>query len=105
MSITTASSAADSLYVPTAAITTVGGVSTVKVVANGKTTVTTVTLGVVGDTGTEIKTGLKSGETVVIGTVAKSTSTGTSGGTGTTTGGIAGTGGFGGGIGGLQGGN
>ncbi len=90
---------------PTAAITTANGVSTVKVVANGKTTVTTVTLGVVGDSGTEIKTGLKAGQTIVIGTVAATTTgtTGTGTGTGRTGfgGGAGGTGGFGGGTGGF----
>ena len=109
VAITTAASAADALYVPTAAITTANGVSTVKVVANGKTTVTTVTLGVVGDSGTEIKSGLKAGQTIVIGTVSPTTTTGTTGtGTGGRFGGAggfggAGTGGFGGRTGGTGG--
>ena len=91
-----------------AAITTANGVSTVKVVDSAdplKTTTVTVTLGVVGNTGTEIKSGLKVGETIVLGTVSAST-TGTTGtGTGTTTRrGFGGTGGFGGGTGGFGGG-
>jgi macrolide-specific efflux system membrane fusion protein len=96
--ITIDTSAADALYVPAAAITTANGVSTVKVVDSktGKTTATTVTLGVVGDDGTEVKTGLTAGETIVIGTVAATTTTtttGTTGRTGTgTTGGFGGTG-------------
>lgn len=86
VSITTKSSAATALYVPTAAITTANGVSTVKVVDAkdpSKTTTVTVTLGVVGNTGTEVKTGLKLGETIVLGTVSPTT-TGTTGTTGTT---------------------
>jgi macrolide-specific efflux system membrane fusion protein len=104
--ITTTTSGTDALYVPTAAITTAtDGTSTVKVVANGKTISKTVTLGVVGDDGTEIKSGLTEGQTVVLGTVAATTSTttttGTTGRTGTTGGfgGGTGTGGFGGGTG------
>ena len=86
VAITIASSSADALYVPAAAITTANGVSTVKVVdpTSKKVTVTEVTLGVVGDEGTEIKTGLKAGETIVIGTVVPTAGTGTNNqGTGT----------------------
>ena len=97
VAITIASSAADALYVPAAAITTANGTSTVKVIdpKTQKVVVTDVTLGVVGDDGTEIKTGLTAGETIVIGTVSPSTTTGTTG-TGTR-GGFGGFGGFGGG--------
>jgi macrolide-specific efflux system membrane fusion protein len=97
VTITTKSSKSDALYVPAAAITTANGVSTVKVVKNGKTTPVTVTLGIVGDDGTQILTGLTAGETIVIGTVstATTTNTGTTGTTGTT--GRFGGGGFGGG--------
>ncbi len=104
VSITTKSSAATALYVPTAAITTVNGVSTVKVVDAKdptKSTTVTVTLGIVGNTGTEVKTGPKLGETIVLGTVSPTT-TGTTGGT---TGGRGGFGGFGGGGGNFRGGN
>jgi macrolide-specific efflux system membrane fusion protein len=103
--IATASSDATALYVPTAAITTAtDGTSTVKVIANGKTSTVTVETGVVGDTGTEITSGLKEGQTIVLGTVAATTdTTGTTGtttrrGTGTGTGGFpaGGTGGAGG---------
>ena len=75
VTITTKSSAATALYVPSAAIkTTANGTSTVDVVgANGKSTTVTVTLGVVGDQGTEILSGLKLGETVVLGTVSATT--------------------------------
>ena len=97
VAITIASSAADALYVPAAAITTANGVSTVKVVdaKTKKVVVTDVTLGVVGDRGTEIKTGLKAGETIVIGTVVANSNTGSNSGT-TGTGGRGGFGGFGG---------
>lgn len=98
VAITIASSAADALYVPAAAITTANGASTVKVVdaKTKKVIVTDVTLGVVGDQGTEIKTGLTAGETIVIGTVLPTT-TGTNTGTGTgNRGGFGGFGGFGG---------
>ncbi len=78
VAITIATSSADALYVPAAAITTANGTSTVKVVdpKTKKVTVTEVTLGVVGDGGTEIKTGLKAGETIVIGTVVPTSGTG-----------------------------
>jgi macrolide-specific efflux system membrane fusion protein len=113
VTITTQSSKANALYVPAAAITTANGVSTVKVVgSNGKTKSVTVKTGVVGDSGTEITSGLTAGETIVIGSVAASTGTGTTGTSGTSgrsgfgTGGLTGgtTGGFGGGTGGFGGG-
>jgi macrolide-specific efflux system membrane fusion protein len=106
VTITTKASKSSALYVPAAAITTANGVSTVKVVKNGKTTSVTVTTGIVGDDGTQILTGLTAGETIVIGTVstATTTTTGTTGtGTGTGTRGGFG-GGFGGGTGGTTGG-
>jgi membrane fusion protein, macrolide-specific efflux system len=101
VAITTASSDANSLYVPTAAVTTASdGTSTVKVIASGKTTTVTVQTGVVGDSGTEITSGLKAGQTIVLGTVAATTTTGTTGTTGTTNR----RNGFGGGTGGFPGG-
>ena len=72
--ITTRTSGASSLHVPTAAITTANGISTAKVIAkDGTTSVATVTLGIAGDVGTVVVTGLNEGETVVIGTVSAST--------------------------------
>ncbi|MBC6466425.1 efflux RND transporter periplasmic adaptor subunit [Actinomadura alba] len=71
--------ATDVLYVPTAAVRTAGGQSTVTVLQNGKQVVKTVQVGVKGDTGTEIESGLNEGDTVVI----------TTGGTGTAPGGGA----------------
>jgi macrolide-specific efflux system membrane fusion protein len=113
VAITTATSKDDALYVPTAAITTANGASTVKVVAaDGTTTTVDVTLGVVGDAGTQVVTGLKKGETVVIGSVSNtqtSTTNGTNtrrfGGFGGGTGAGGGAGGFTGGTGGFGGGN
>ena len=75
VTVTTATSAETSVYVPNAAITTANGVSTVKVLKSGKSTTTTVTLGIVGDAGTQIATGVTAGETVVIGTVAAASAT------------------------------
>ncbi|CAN5217606.1 N/A [soil metagenome] len=112
VAITTKSSAADALYVPAAAITTANGVSSVKVVGTtGKVTPVTVTLGIVGNAGTQVLTGLKAGQTVSLGVVIPTT-TGTKGtgrtgfgggggGFGTRTG--TGGGGFGGGTGGTGG--
>jgi membrane fusion protein, macrolide-specific efflux system len=93
--ITTAS-ADDVLYVPTAAVKTAGGQSTVTVVRDGKQSTVTVETGVKGDQGTEITSGLNEGDQVVV----TSTSTGSSGTTqrGGLPGGGAGPGGFGGGA-------
>ncbi|MFB4303218.1 efflux RND transporter periplasmic adaptor subunit [Actinomadura sp. NTSP31] len=73
--ITTAS-ADDVLYVPTAAVKTAGGQSTVTVVRNGKQVPVTVEVGVKGDQGTEITSGLDEGEQVVV-TSSTTGSTGT----------------------------
>jgi hypothetical protein len=96
ITITTAS-ATNALYVPSSAITTVGGRSIVTVIANGKDTITPVTTGVVGTTDTQILTGLTAGQTVQI-TLSTATTSGTTGrGFGGIGGGAGGTGGFGGG--------
>ena len=60
------------LSVPSSAITKSGPISTVTVRKNGQDVVTTVQTGLVGDSGTEITSGLSEGDQVVI-----STSTGT----------------------------
>ena len=75
VTITTASSADDALYVPTAAITTAtDGTSTVDVIGDDdEVTTTTVEVGVVGDAGTEITSGLTEGQTIVLGEVAATT--------------------------------
>jgi multidrug efflux pump subunit AcrA (membrane-fusion protein) len=80
------------LYVPSAAITTTGTVSTVEVLQKGKTTSTRVTTGLVGNSDTQILSGLKVGEVLVEPTV---TVVGSSGAAGTTAagGGLGGLGG------------
>ncbi len=69
----TVSEASDVLYVPAAAVSTAGGQSTVTVLENGKPVVRTVTTGVTGTTGVEIKSGLEEGDQVRL-TVSTSTS-------------------------------
>ncbi|MGH3380791.1 MAG: efflux RND transporter periplasmic adaptor subunit [Actinoallomurus sp.] len=54
------------LYVPTAAVRTAGGQSTVTVLNGGKQVPKSVQTGVQGDQGTEIKSGLNEGDQVVI---------------------------------------
>jgi hypothetical protein len=83
VSITTKSSPPDALYVPAAAITTTSsGASTVKVRGSaGTTTTVPVTLGIVGNAGTQIVSGLRAGQTVVLGT-ATPTNNGTRSGNG-----------------------
>ncbi|MER7730898.1 biotin/lipoyl-binding protein [Streptomyces erythrochromogenes] len=71
----TVSEVKDALYVPTAAVRSAGGQSTVTVLEAGKPVVKTVTVGIAGNAGTEIKSGLKEGEQVQI-TVATGTGTG-----------------------------
>jgi multidrug efflux pump subunit AcrA (membrane-fusion protein) len=84
--------AANTLELPSAAITTTGPISTVTVLANGVKKVTRVTTGLVGDSTTQIESGLKAGQLVVepVASVAASSSTGTS----STGGGLTGGGGF-----------
>ena len=55
----------NALLVPTSAVTTKNGVSSVRVMQNNQQVVTTVTTGLTTDTQTEILTGLKDGDTVV----------------------------------------
>jgi hypothetical protein len=64
------------LHVPTADVSTRGGVSMVTVMQNDKQVVQPVTTGLVGDQSTEITSGLTEGETVVEPTVNFATSTG-----------------------------
>jgi macrolide-specific efflux system membrane fusion protein len=89
--VTVTTSTADNvLYVPTAAVKTAGGRSTVTVLQNGKQTIKSVEIGVQGTQGTEIKSGLNEGDQVVI-------SIGGAGGANGAPGGGLGGGGFGGG--------
>lgn len=72
------SQASDVLYVPSAAVSTAGGQSTVTVLENGRPVTRTVTTGISGTTGVEIKSGLEEGDQVQLN--ASSTGTGTNGG-------------------------
>jgi macrolide-specific efflux system membrane fusion protein len=63
----------DALYVPSAAVQTSGGSSSVIVLTGGRQVTTTVTVGVQGDQTTQIVSGLSEGQRVVI---ASSTSSG-----------------------------
>ncbi len=85
------------LTVPSAAIQTTTGQSTIRVLKNVQVTYVPVTTGLASDTDTEITSGLSEGDTVVTGVT-----TTTSGSTGTSpfSGGLRGIGGFGGGGGG-----
>ena len=65
---------ANILMVPVSAVTTVDGISTVKVMKNGSPVETTVTTGLASDTYTEITSGLSEGDTVVTSAVSASTS-------------------------------
>lgn len=90
-------SASNALELPSSAITTTGGRSTVELLKNGKQVLTPVTVGLVGDTDTQILSGLSAGEQVAEPSVTVSSS----GATGTTGRGFGGLGGgFGGGLGG-----
>ena len=89
------------LQVPTAAVTGSGRNATVTVLKNGKQTRVPVVAGLAGDSTTAILSGLTVGESVVLPTVAISTTTTSTGtGTGGFTRGGGGFGGFGGGLGG-----
>ena len=85
------------LEVPSAAVTTTGQFSTVTVLKNGKQTTTRVTVGLVGNSTTQILSGVTAGEVLVEPTATVSSST--TGPTGSTRfgGGGGGGGGFGGG--------
>lgn len=90
----------DVLIVPTTAVQTSNGTSTVRVLKNGQATPIDVEIGDTSDTQTEIVSGLSEGDQVIIGTTIQGASTGTGttspfGGTGF--GGARAVGGFGGG--------
>jgi membrane fusion protein, macrolide-specific efflux system len=93
----TTASAENVLYVPTAAVRTAGGQSSVTVLSGGKQVPKIVQTGTQGDQGTEIKSGLNEGDQVVIANTGGGT-----GGTGFPTGRFpgGGAGGLGGGLGG-----
>ncbi|TDD72198.1 efflux RND transporter periplasmic adaptor subunit [Actinomadura darangshiensis] len=73
----TVAKAEDVLYVPSAAVKTAGGQSTVTVVRDGRQVPTTVEIGIKGDQGIEIKSGVNEGDQVAV-----TSTTGTSGSTG-----------------------
>lgn len=77
-------SAAGTLELPSSAVTTTGSVSTVQLLRNGRQTTQVVTVGLVGDSTTQILSGLSPGDQVVEPTVtvsgAGTTGTGTGGG-------------------------
>ncbi|MFC4908205.1 efflux RND transporter periplasmic adaptor subunit [Actinomadura gamaensis] len=83
--------AENALYVPSAAVRTVNGVSTVTVMENGEQVVRTVKTGLRGGQGTVITSGLNEGDQVVVVSAATSSGTGRQGG-------FPGGGGFGGGA-------
>jgi len=89
--------ASNVLYVPSAAITTTGTRSTVEVLKNGKETETPVTTGLVGNSDTQITSGLTAGEVLVEPTVSIASTGATSSSTTGGGGGFAGLGGGGGG--------
>jgi macrolide-specific efflux system membrane fusion protein len=64
--VVTTAEAADVLWAPTAAITTAGGQSTVTVRVNGVDTVTPVIVGLAGDSGTQITSGVAAGDQLVV---------------------------------------
>lgn len=66
--VVTTDEASDVLWVPTAAVTTAGGQSTVTVRTNGVDSTVVVETGLEGDSGTEITSGLTEGQQVVIDT-------------------------------------
>ncbi len=74
--VVTTDEVSDVLWVPTAAVTTAGGVSTVTVRTNGVDSTVTVETGLEGDSGTEITSGLTEGQQVVIDTAGTESSSG-----------------------------
>jgi multidrug efflux pump subunit AcrA (membrane-fusion protein) len=86
-----AKTASDVLEVPSQAVTTVGTSSTVTVLEHGKQVSVPVSVGIVGSSTTQITSGLKAGETVVLPAVSVSGAASSS---------APGAGGFGGGLGG-----
>jgi multidrug efflux pump subunit AcrA (membrane-fusion protein) len=90
--------ASDVLELPSAAITTTGTTSTVKVLSDGVQKTTPVTLGLVGTSYTEITSGLTEGQKVVEPTASVTASSSSSSSSSSSGGGGLGGGGFGGGA-------
>jgi multidrug efflux pump subunit AcrA (membrane-fusion protein) len=74
----TVAQADNAVRVPNAAVRTTGGTTTVSVLSKGQQVPTEVITGVLGDTYTEIKAGLKEGDTVVLPALRTTTGTGNS---------------------------
>ncbi|MGO9344416.1 MAG: hypothetical protein ACLP6E_18165, partial [Acidimicrobiales bacterium] len=85
------------LELPNAAITTVGSTSTVQLVKGSSTVTTDVTIGLVGESDTQITSGLVAGDKVQEASATSTGSTGAASTTGSGFGGLGG-GGFGGGA-------
>jgi len=85
---------ANVLVVPTSAVHTIGTSSYVDLLKNGKEVQQTIGIGATGSAETQVTSGLKAGQLVVIASLRASVPSGTSGGLG---GGFGGRGGFGGG--------
>ncbi|WP_030437049.1 efflux RND transporter periplasmic adaptor subunit [Actinoplanes subtropicus] len=92
----TSGNVADATYVNSAAITTSGTRHTVTVVANGVRTVREVQIGLVGDSTTQIKSGVQAGEQVLVTTTSTTSGSTSSGGSLSNLGGGGGPGGDGG---------
>jgi macrolide-specific efflux system membrane fusion protein len=75
----TTGTAADAIFVNSAAITTVGTRHTVTVVANGQNVVRPVEIGLQGDQTTQITSGLQAGEQVAVVTASSTAGSGTGG--------------------------
>jgi macrolide-specific efflux system membrane fusion protein len=99
--VVTIASKPNVLAVPSTAVTTIGGLSFVQVMANGVETRTPVQIGIVGDSLTEITSGLSEGQQVVL-PAATTSSTSTNPFANFGGGGLGGAGGFGGGTGGFN---
>jgi macrolide-specific efflux system membrane fusion protein len=61
--------------IPSTAITTTNGTSTVQIMKDGKPVVSTVEIGIANDSYTVIKSGVSEGDTVVTSTIVADTST------------------------------
>ena len=66
----------DAVWVPATAVTTTGGVSTVTIRKDGVDTVTTVEVGLVGDNGTQVLSGVGVGDELVVNDVTSDSSSG-----------------------------
>ncbi len=76
----TTGTATDVLLAPTSAITTIGNRHSVTVRRDGQDTVVPITIGLQGDTTTQITSGVQEGDTLVLPTVTGGTGTGATGG-------------------------